>query len=94
MNSNPIIVAAQEIQSSNDVKDWYLNLAKENNKTIKVLSAGKSKLNRNLPILDLGYSKITLKQGSSLALSPETLNYFGGNTFETMVTQPQYLMYV
>jgi hypothetical protein len=37
-----------------------------------------------LPILDLGYSKITLKQGSSLALSPQTLNYFGGNTFETM----------
>ena len=37
-----------------------------------------------LPILDLGYAKITLKQGSSLALSPQTLNYFGGNTFETM----------
>ena len=37
-----------------------------------------------LPILDLGYSKIELKQGSSLALSPQTLNYFGGNTFETM----------
>jgi hypothetical protein len=37
-----------------------------------------------LPILDLGYSKITLKQGSSLALTPQTLNYFGGNTFETM----------
>ena len=37
-----------------------------------------------LPILDLGYSKIELKQGSSLSLSPQTLNYFGGNTFETM----------
>jgi len=37
-----------------------------------------------LPILDLGYAKITLKQGSSLALTPQTLNYFGGNTFETM----------
>ena len=37
-----------------------------------------------LPILDLGYSKITLKQGSSLALTPQTLNYFGGNTFETI----------
>ena len=37
-----------------------------------------------LPILDLGISTILLKQGSSLALSPQTLNYFGGNTFETM----------
>ena len=37
-----------------------------------------------LPILDLGFPKIELKQGSSLALSPQTLNYFGGNTFETM----------
>ena len=37
-----------------------------------------------LPILDLGYSAITLKQGASLALTPQTLNYLGANqTFET-----------
>lgn len=37
-----------------------------------------------LPILDLGYSAITLKQGSSLSLTPQTLNYLGSNqTFET-----------
>jgi len=37
-----------------------------------------------LPILDLGYSAITLKQGASLAITPQTLNYLGGNrTFET-----------
>jgi len=37
-----------------------------------------------LPILDLGYSAITLKQGSSLSLTPQTLNYLGNNqTFET-----------
>lgn len=36
-----------------------------------------------LPILDLGYSAITLKQGSSLSLTPQTLNYLGSNqTFE------------
>ena len=35
-----------------------------------------------LPILDLGYSAITIKQGASLAITPQTLNYFGGNTFE------------
>jgi hypothetical protein len=36
-----------------------------------------------LPILDLGYSAIVIKQGASLAITPQTLNYFGGNTFET-----------
>lgn len=28
-----------------------------------------------LPVLDLGYSAITLKQGASLAITPQTLNY-------------------
>jgi len=36
-----------------------------------------------MPILDLGTSQITLKQGASLALTPQTLNYAGGDTFET-----------
>ena len=36
-----------------------------------------------MPILDLGYSAIVIKQGASLAITPQTLNYFGGNTFET-----------
>ena len=37
-----------------------------------------------LPILNLGYSAITLKQGASLAITPQTLNYLGSNqTFET-----------
>ena len=37
-----------------------------------------------LPILDLGYSTITLKQGASLAITPQTLNYLGANqTYET-----------
>jgi len=33
-----------------------------------------------MPILDLGYAAITLKQGASLAITPQTLNYLGGNT--------------
>jgi len=36
-----------------------------------------------LPILDLGYTAITIKQGASLAITPQTLNYFGGNTYES-----------
>ena len=37
-----------------------------------------------LPILDLGYTAIRLKQGASLAITPQTLNYLGSSqTFET-----------
>jgi len=33
-----------------------------------------------LPILNVGYSSISLKQGASLAISPETLNYLGATS--------------
>ena len=37
-----------------------------------------------LPVLDLGYSGITLQQGASLTITPQTLNYLGNNqTYET-----------
>ena len=32
-----------------------------------------------LPVLDLGYSTISLNQGSSLAITPQTLNFLGNN---------------
>lgn len=37
-----------------------------------------------LPVLDLGYTSITLKQGNELNIIPQTLNYLGNNqTTET-----------
>ena len=46
---------------------------------LTTLPRGTSKL----PVLDLGYSSIILKQGASLSITPQTLNYLGGNqTFE------------
>lgn len=36
-----------------------------------------------LPVLDIGYSNIILKQGASLSITPQTLNYLGAvSTFE------------
>jgi hypothetical protein len=32
-----------------------------------------------MPILDAGFSSISLKQGASLAITPQTLNYLGNN---------------
>lgn len=37
-----------------------------------------------LPILNIGFPSITLKQGASVAITPQTLNFLGSNqTFET-----------
>ena len=37
-----------------------------------------------LPVLDIGYTAITLQQGAQLAITPQTLNYLGNDqTFET-----------
>jgi hypothetical protein len=37
-----------------------------------------------LPVLNLGYSTISLQQGASLSITPQTLNYLGNNqTYET-----------
>jgi hypothetical protein len=36
-----------------------------------------------IPVLDLGYSTIRIRQGASLAITPQTLNYLGAtSTFE------------
>lgn len=37
-----------------------------------------------LPVLDVGYTAISLQQGAQLAITPQTLNYLGNDqTFET-----------
>jgi len=37
-----------------------------------------------LPVISVGYSSITLKQGASLTITPQTLNYLGAaSSFET-----------
>lgn len=36
-----------------------------------------------IPVLDIGYTSIVIKQGASLAITPQTLNYLGAtSTFE------------
>ena len=47
---------------------------------LTTLPRGTSKL----PVLDLGYAAITMKQGAQLSITPQTLNYLGNEqTFET-----------
>lgn len=47
---------------------------------LATLPRGTSKL----PVLNIGYSAISIKQGASIAITPQTLNYLGAtSTFET-----------
>jgi hypothetical protein len=53
LSKEPILVAAQEIESSLDVKRWYTDLIKGKEDFIKLKSVGKSKRGRDLPVLDI-----------------------------------------
>lgn len=88
LTTKPIIVAAQEIQASSDVKDWYINLIKGDAKNIIISSAGKSKLNRNLPVLDLGIGPTKNKDIIVLLTRqhpPEVTGYYAFQEFVTTI---------
>ena len=53
LTNAPIVVAAQEIQSSNDVKNWYSQLIQGKGDKVTIKSIGKSTLGRNLPVLEI-----------------------------------------
>lgn len=53
LTKSPITVAAQEIQSSTDVRHWYTTLASNKADYVKLKNIGKTTLGRNLPVLDI-----------------------------------------
>ena len=56
----------------------------EQNQIMKYKLATLPRSTAKLPVLDIGYSAITLQQGAQLAITPQTLNYLGNDqTFET-----------
>ena len=56
----------------------------EANQIMKYKLATLPRRTAKLPVLDIGYTAITLQQGAQLAITPQTLNYLGNDqTFET-----------
>ncbi len=53
VNREPQRIAAQEINSSDDVKQWYLQHIVDSNDFVHLKSAGQSNLGRNIPVLDM-----------------------------------------
>ncbi len=53
LSKEPILVAAQEIQNSKDVEQWYSNLIVGKENYVHLESFGKSAQGKNLPVLDI-----------------------------------------
>lgn len=87
---NPVIVAAQEIQSSTDVKNWYTALANNKKDFIKIKSAGKSTLGKNLPVLDV-YKGNKRNKDIIVLLTrqhpPEITGYYAFQSFLTAIIE-------
>jgi hypothetical protein len=68
-----------EAITNSPVNEAYPNETQVMRNKLVTLRAGTSKL----PIISIGYESITLKQGASLSITPETLNYLTtGKSYE------------
>jgi len=83
LSKEPILVAAQEIQSSTDVKNWYTSVV-SGKEYVTVKSAGNSVLGKNIPVLDI--YKGDKKNKKIIVLltrqhPPETTGYYAFQSF-------------
>ena len=84
LNKQPLTIAAQEIQSSTDVRNWYTNLIHGKESYVHFKNFGKSRLGRNLPVLDIYRGE---KKGKSIIVlltrqhPPEVTGYFAFQEF-------------
>lgn len=83
LNDEPLIVAAQELQTSTDVKNWYTALS-EGREYVHPKIYGESLLGRELPVLDIYKGK---KENKPLVIlltrqhPPEVTGYFAFQEF-------------
>lgn len=93
LDKQPVTIAAQEIQSSKDVKNWYTNLIKGKESYVYFKNYGTSKLGRDLPVLDI--YKGNKKEKPVVVLltrqhPPEVTGYFAFQEFlQTILNESQ-----
>lgn len=84
LSKSPITVAAQEIQTTTDVKNWYTNLVKGKENYVSIKNFGKSELGRVLPVLDISIGNNKNKPIIVLLTRqhpPEVTGYFAFQEF-------------
>lgn len=84
LDSNPVIIAAQEIQTSSDVNNWVTNLIKGKESIVSYTFFGKSRLGKNLKVLNI--SKGAVKNKDVIVLltrqhPPEVTGYYAFQNF-------------
>ena len=94
LSKKPTMVAAQEIQSSADVKNWYEDLIEDTDNLIHPEIFGKSKLGRELPVLDI--YRGTRKNKPVIVLltrqhPPEVTGFFAFQEFLKTLVRPSEL---
>lgn len=84
LNKIPMFVAAQEIQSSKHVKNWYTELVRGKESYVRIKSVGESTLGRNLPVLDI-YRGDQLNKNILVLITrqhpPEVTGYYAFQSF-------------
>ncbi len=93
IDKEPITVAAQEINASADVRQWYLQHIKNSKDFVRLGSTGQSKMGKNIPVLDI-YQGSPKNKPIVVLLTrqhpPEVTGYFAFQNFlETIVDQSE-----
>lgn len=93
LNKKPLTIAAQEIQSSKDVENWYKGLIRNKESYVHFKKIGKSKLGRDLPVLDI-YKGDKKEKPLVILLTrqhpPEVTGYFAFQEFlQTILNESQ-----
>ncbi|MFY0629765.1 MAG: hypothetical protein JXR05_05245 [Flavobacteriaceae bacterium] len=92
INSKKTTVAAQKVHSSSKVKSWYTKIAKENKSLVTLKKIGKSRLGRDLAVLDI-YSGSKKNKPIIVLFTrqhpPEVTGYFAFQEFvKTIISDP------
>ena len=84
VSSDTLLIAAQEIKATNDVKDWYTKLAKQNTVTVHLKYIGKTNLGRDIPMMDI-YKESKTEKDIIVLLTrqhpPEVTGYLAFQSF-------------
>lgn len=84
------LISAQEVATSQDVKDWYTELTKKNTSTTRLKNIGKTHLGRDIPMLDIYSGSVTNKDIIVLLTRqhpPEVTGYFAFQSFLETILQ-------
>jgi len=84
LSADPIIIAAQEIETSGDVNNWVTNLIKDKESIVSYTTFGKSRLGKNLKVLNISKGDVKNKDVIILLTRqhpPEVTGYYAFQNF-------------